>query len=86
MGKNTTTAQGYGYSHQALRRALLPDAYGKPCPHCGKPMLRGQSLDLDHTPDRSGYRGMAHASCNRADGARRGNARRKRRWTTTRQW
>lgn len=34
---------------------------------------------LDHTPDRRGYRGVAHAKCNTSEGARRGNARRGRR-------
>lgn len=81
-----TTQAGYGYQHQKLRQTLLADAYGRPCPHCGLPMLPGQRLDLDHTADRSGYRGMAHASCNRSDGARRGNAKRQRRWTTSRRW
>ncbi|MEU0040234.1 hypothetical protein [Streptomyces sp. NPDC006333] len=73
-----TTADGYGYEHQQLRRVLLAEAYGRPCHHCGLAMLPGQRLDLDHTADRSGYRGMAHASCNRSDGARRGNAMRRR--------
>lgn len=84
----TTTANGYGYDHQRLRRALLPEAYGKPCPRCGKPMLPGQSLDLDHTDDRTGYNGMAHADCNRAAGARKANARRRaqRGWRTSRRW
>ncbi|MFJ2719379.1 endonuclease domain-containing protein [Streptomyces sp. NPDC087437] len=85
--KNTTQA-GYGYTHQALRRALLPAAYGQPCPHCQQPMLPGQPLDLDHTADRTSYRGFAHASCNRSEGARRGNAQRRARrtWRTSRQW
>lgn len=68
--RGSTAARGYGYDHERLRRALLPTAYGKPCPHCGEPMLRGQPLDLDHTDDRAAYRGMAHASCNRSAGAR----------------
>lgn len=68
--KGSTAARGYGYGHERLRKALLPSAYGQPCHHCGQTMLRSQALDLDHTPDRSGYRGMAHASCNRRDGAR----------------
>jgi hypothetical protein len=33
-----------------------------------------EDLELDHTEDRTGYRGIAHASCNARDGARRGNA------------
>jgi hypothetical protein len=76
----TTTARGYGYGHQRLRAALLPQAYGTPCPHhgvdplCPGLMLPGQDLDLDHTDDRTSYRGMAHASCNRRAGGRKGNA------------
>jgi hypothetical protein len=69
----------YGGRHQRIRAALLQEAYGSLCGLCGRPMLEGQALDLDHTADRAGYRGMAHASCNRADGARRGNLMRRRR-------
>jgi hypothetical protein len=43
----------------------------------GGTMLPGQALDLDHTADGAGYRGFAHASCNRREGARRGNAPRR---------
>lgn len=74
----STTDRGYGYEHQRIRKALLAEAFGQPCHHCGHPMLPGQALDLDHTGDRTGYRGFAHASCNRRDGAKRGNARRRR--------
>jgi len=42
-------------------------------------MLEGQALDLDHTADGEGYRGMAHSRCNRSEGARRGNAAKARR-------
>lgn len=64
----------YGRAHRRIRRALLAQAYGQLCPHCEEPMLRGQALDLDHTDDRRGYRGMAHATCNRRAGAEKGNA------------
>jgi hypothetical protein len=67
----------YRWRHQKMREALLPAAYGMPCPFCGGLMLPGQSLDLDHMPGQESYRGMAHAKCNRRDGARRGNAIRK---------
>jgi hypothetical protein len=55
----------------ARREALLPLAYGKPCPRCSEPMLRGQALDLDHsTPLRTDRtsRGdrICHSHCNRA--------------------
>jgi hypothetical protein len=69
----------YAGPHQAIRRVLRPDAYGKPCPRCGLPMLPGQDLDLGHTDDRAAYSGMEHARCNRQAGARLGNARRRER-------
>lgn len=59
----------YGRHHQRLRAALLPGAIGKPCHHCGEMMVEGQDLDLDHDPTGHGYRGMAHRSCNRREGA-----------------
>jgi hypothetical protein len=67
----------YSGPHQAIRRALLPDAYGRPCPRCGQPMLPGQALDLGHTDDRAGYSGMEHALCNRRAGGQLGAARRR---------
>ena len=70
----------YGYTHQRIRKALLPFAYGRRCHFCGRLMLPGQPLDLDHTVDRSGYRGMTHSSCNRRDGARRQRIRQSRDW------
>jgi hypothetical protein len=74
----STTERGYGYDHQKLRAALLPYAYGKPCHHCGELMLTGQDLDLDHTDDRTAYRGMAHATCNRKVGSAKAHARHER--------
>jgi hypothetical protein len=71
----STSGRGYGYQHQRLREALLPTAYGTPCPRCGETMLPGQPLDLDHDDDRTGYRGMAHASCNRRAGSANAHAR-----------
>ncbi len=44
------------------------------CHFCGDPMTPDMDLDLDHTPDRSGYRGLAHADCNRRDGQARRQA------------
>jgi hypothetical protein len=67
----------YRGPHQAIRRALLPYAYGRPCPRCGLPMLPGQALDLGHTADRAAYQGMEHARCDRRAGALLGNARRR---------
>lgn len=70
--KASTTARGYGAKHQKLRAQLLPSAYGTPCARCGRPMLQGQALHLDHTDTRTGYLGFSHAACNRRAGARKG--------------
>jgi len=67
----------YKGRHKTVRKVLAPDAIGRPCPLCGLPMLPGQDLDLDHLPGTDTYRGMAHAACNRRDGALRGNRARR---------
>lgn len=67
--RGTTTQRGYGRAHQDARKAALRDlADGTLCGRCGQPMYRGQRLDLDHTEDRTGYRGLAHRGCNRRAG------------------
>jgi hypothetical protein len=73
----------YRYRHQKVREALLPAAWGTACHLCGRPMLRGQLLDLDHDVTGQSYRGMTHRGCNRRDGAIRGNWLRKRRRSST---
>jgi hypothetical protein len=65
-----TTAAGYGNQHQKLRKALLPQAYGKPCYRCGQTMLPGEELHLDHTDDRTGYGGFSHKSMQSASRCR----------------
>lgn len=72
--RGTRQQRGYDRAHELEREAQLPDAYGKPCHLCGERMWPHQKLALDHTEDRTGYRGIAHASCNARDGAQRGNA------------
>ena len=75
-----TAQRGYGYRHQQIRRALLAVWQpGDKCTRCHEPMWGPpESIHLGHTDDRSGYRGLEHASCNTADGARRGNRQRPR--------
>lgn len=87
--KASATARGMGYAHQQTRKALLPYAYGTPCPICGNEMQVGQALDLDHEIPRSlggvdGPKRMTHASCNRS----RGNGTKKSivQQPTTRAW
>jgi hypothetical protein len=73
--QHSTTERGYGTAHMTARReALARFVEGQHCHLCGKPMYRTQPLHLDHTPSRNGYRGLAHAQCNRVDGAKRGRA------------
>jgi len=68
----------YLAAHRKLREAQLRWAIGQWCPYarvyagCPGLMLEGQKLDLAHAPDGT-YLGMAHARCNRAEGAARGN-------------
>ena len=72
--------------HFGLRARWRPivNGGGATCCLCHEPIVPGTPWDLDHTPDRRGYRGVAHAHCNRSDGALRGNAKRKLR--TSRAW
>lgn len=87
MARSRSSRDGYGWHHQQTRKQLLPYAYGKPCVRCGKPMMQGQQLELDHTDDRAGYLGMAHMRCNRAAGARKVNAaRRNKKDPRSREW
>lgn len=67
----------YAGQHQSIRRHTREAAYGTPCVRCGRLMLDGQDLDLDHEDDGDGYRGWAHSRCNRRAGGQLGAARRK---------
>lgn len=67
-----TTARGYGHAHQNAREAALRVLTpGTPCHLCQHPMWPAQRLAFDHTPDRTGYRGLVHARCNSRDGGQR---------------
>lgn len=71
-----TTRRGYGTAHQRARRnALAAFQPGDPCTRCGLPMWKRTGLELDHTDDRTGYLGLAHATCNRRAGADKANGR-----------
>lgn len=69
--RGTSAERGYGAKHRRLSERERENAIGETCHFCGEPMLEGQALALDHTEDRTGYRGVAHLSCNAADGGRR---------------
>lgn len=84
------TAQTYTAAHRAEKERLRPgvDAGLASCtePRCleaedGKTrwIAPGTPWDLAHDRHRPGhYHGPAHARCNRAEGARHGNTRRRR--------
>lgn len=82
----------YGRDHRRLREALIIELFEEAeatgeipiCIHCGYEMRSDQSLDLDHTSDGLDYRGIVHSSCNRSEGAKRGNQMRNRK--NTRRW
>jgi hypothetical protein len=68
----------YSNAHHKARKALLPYAYGTPCPLCGQVMQEWEDLDLDHSVPRvlgGGEVGdrITHAKCNRSAGATLGN-------------
>jgi hypothetical protein len=55
-----------------MRKRLeeLVDSGRATCSRCHLPIAAGSSWDLDHSPDRSGYLGPAHSSCNRKAGSK----------------
>lgn len=59
-----------------MRKALgeLVAAGRAVCCRCGRPIVPGSAWHADHTDDRSGYRGAAHAACNLRAAARKGAA------------
>jgi len=83
----------YGAEHQRRREELLPKAIGTLCPRCGETMFETDDLDLGHSEDLAinphavGDR-IEHADCNRAAGARLGNALKARetRYAPSREW
>lgn len=74
----TPAERGYDAAHRAERKRWLPivQAGGVLCSRCGHRIQPGSDWDLGHTDDRTAWTGPEHAACNRADGARRGNAHR----------
>lgn len=87
----SSTKRGYGRLHRKRRKALLPFAYGKPCPMCGQVMEISHNLDLDHSIPvaMGGTVGdrIVHRTCNIRAGAKLGNeVARSRRPRLSRDW
>lgn len=78
-----TSNADYGRPYRR-RRDELESPFGRPCPFCRRPMLRGERLQTDHAvPKALGGADSplrwAHGPCNEAAGARLGNKIRGRR-------
>jgi hypothetical protein len=78
--QGNTTAGGWGWSHQQERERWKPEVNAGlvNCCRCGQQIDPYSPWDLDHTDDRTGYRGPAHRHCNRRAGAIKGNKQRNR--------
>lgn len=61
-----------------MRKALkvAVDAGQARCCRCGRPILPGTAWHADHSEDRRGYLGAAHAACNLSAAAKKGAERR----------
>lgn len=76
----STTKRGYGHAHQAERKKWQPSVdagqgycSAATCLFPDRWIEPGTPWDLGHTPDRTTWTGPEHMSCNRSEGARRGN-------------
>lgn len=72
-----TTARGYGWTHQQLRRRWqrVIDAGNGICWRCEKPIPPGAPWHLGHDDnDRSIYRGPEHPPCNLSAAGRKTTA------------
>lgn len=89
MTLRSTTARGYGASHQRMRERYRPlvESGRAVCARCQEPIAPGALWELDHSDDRSEYIGPSHRTCNRAAGGRNGAATTNaKRATTVRDW
>jgi hypothetical protein len=84
----SSTERGYGSKHRAERAKWVPKVKrgGVDCARCGQAIEPDEPWDLGHTDDRQGYVGPEHRDCNRADGARKRNAGRRRPVPEPRPW
>jgi len=74
--RGSATQRGYDAEHRARRTAIVARINAGEvirCIDCGT-TLTPSTLDLGHTDDRTTWRGPQCATCNRADGGRRGRA------------
>ena len=79
---------GYGPKHRAERKRvdLVVQQGVAYCMRCDELIEPGTAWDLGHNDDRTLWTGPEHASCNRADGAHKTNAKRRGERVTSRDW
>lgn len=70
--RGSRQARGYGREHTELRAKWAPlVATGMvQCTRCNLLIKAEDQWHLDHTDDRTGYRGPSHAHCNTSAGGR----------------
>jgi hypothetical protein len=66
-----TVQRGYGAEHRRGYAAQREQQWGRPCCRCGREMIRGQTINKDHSDDRQTYLGWSHRRCNIAASNRR---------------
>jgi hypothetical protein len=69
----STEDEGPGAEHQRLRKQVaraIADGALVHCCRCGLPISRVDDFHLDHSDDRTGYRGVSHAFCNLSVGGK----------------
>ena len=79
--RGSSSARGYGHAHRQERHRWKP-AVDRGETYCAEPVCieadrwikPGTEWDLAHNREAGGYRGPAHATCNRAEGARHRHA------------
>ena len=75
--RGTRQQRGYTAAHDRLREKWRPrveaglvDCRAERCIAPIRRILPGEAWHLDHTADRTGYRGPAHSRCNTSAGGR----------------
>ena len=77
--QRSTTARGYGHTHEQRRKQLAPLVRTGTinCARCHQPIQPGAPWALDHDDNRNGYLGPGHALCNSRAGAAKTNGNRR---------
>lgn len=77
LARGTRQQRGYGRHHEKTRASWERDVQAGlvDCSRCGVRILPGQAWHLDHTDDRTAYRGPSHSQCNLSAGGRAAHGR-----------